>query len=139
MRLFSMLLLLACGAAAPVFAQGAPVAASQDSKPAEAKPIRVKMGPSIVASSLLVYSRPPYPQEAKDKKVQGKVKIHLIIGTDGKVMEATAISGDSLLAQSAIEAVRRWTYRPTLLNGQAVEVDSEVEVTYKLGKKPKKS
>src|SRR5882672_1964088 len=118
------LLLLVC-AALSIFAHNVPNAVtSQDSKPPEAKPMRIKMGPPIVASSLLAYTQPVYPQEAKDKKVQGTVRVHVIIGTDGKIKEANAISGDSLLTQPALDAVRRWTYRPTLLNGQAMEVDS---------------
>lgn len=102
--------------------------------------MRIKMGPPIVANGLLAYTQPVYPQEAKDKKVEGTVRVHVVIGTDGKIKEANAISGDSLLTQPALDAVRQWTYRPALLNGQAVEVDSEVVVIYKLnGKKPKKS
>ena len=65
--------------------------------------------------------------------------VHVVIGVDGTVTQADVISGEPLLSQSALDAVRQWKYRPTLLNGEAVEVDTVVVVIYKLnGKKPKK-
>lgn len=94
---------------------------------------------TMVANALLTHVVPVYPQEAKDKKIQGPVRVHVVIGMDGVIKEANAVSGDPLLAQPAVEAIRQWTYRPTLLNGEAIEVDTEVPITFKLkGKKPKK-
>ena len=65
--------------------------------------------------------------------------VQILIGTDGAVKEAKAISGDPELIQSAVDAISQWTFRPTLLNQEAIEVNTTVPVTYKLkGKKPKK-
>ncbi|HEV2617579.1 MAG TPA: energy transducer TonB [Candidatus Acidoferrales bacterium] len=74
-----------------------------------------------------------YPQIATVAHVQGVVVLHVIIGTDGKVREVQYVSGPPLLRKAAMDAVKQWRYKPTLLNGQPVEVDTTVTVVFALG------
>lgn len=60
------------------------------------------------------------------------MKLHAIIGRDGTVTQLQVISGHPLLLQAALDAVRQWTYQPTLLEGKAVEVDTEIDVVFQL-------
>ena len=84
-------------------------------------------------ASLLDKPQPTYPALARQARIQGQVVLHAIIDKDGRVSELSVISGHPLLVQSALEAVRQWRYRPTTLNGEAVEVDTTITVTFVLG------
>ncbi|MGH9670005.1 MAG: energy transducer TonB, partial [Terriglobales bacterium] len=64
--------------------------------------------------------------------VQGTVMLHVVIGTSGAVESIRVISGHPLLIQAAVDAARQWRYRPYLLNGQPVEVETQVTVSFKL-------
>ena len=64
--------------------------------------------------------------------MQGIVKLQIRIGADGLVKDATVISGDPLLIQAAMDATKRYVYKPTMLNGQAVEVLTNVEIVFRL-------
>ncbi len=59
--------------------------------------------------------------------------LHAIIDKDGKVAQLEVISGHPLLVQSALDAVKQWRYKPTLLNGDPVEVDTTITVTFTMG------
>jgi TonB family protein len=75
---------------------------------------------------------PVYPPLARQTRVQGTVRLHAIIASDGSVEELEVISGHPLLIQSALDAVRKWRYAPTVLNGQPVEVDTTIDVIFAL-------
>ena len=60
----------------------------------------------------------------------GHVELRAIIGTDGTIQSLQIVVGDPLFDQSAVEAVRQWRYRPTVLNGQRVEIDTYITVIY---------
>ena len=75
---------------------------------------------------------PIYPALPKQIRREGRVELHAIISTDGSIQSLEVISGDPLFYQSALQAVREWRYRPTILNGQAVEVDTHITVIYSL-------
>jgi TonB family protein len=75
---------------------------------------------------------PVYPQIAITGRVEGTVRIQVVIGKDGKVKKATAVSGPTLLRRSAADAVQRWLYKPAILNGEPVEADQQVDVNFKL-------
>jgi TonB family protein len=75
---------------------------------------------------------PVYPALPKQLRREGRVELHAIISTDGSVQSLEIISGDPLFYQSALLAVREWRYRPTILNGQAVEIDTHITVIYSL-------
>lgn len=93
-------------------------------------PIRVSSG--ILAGQIVSKVAPVYPQEAKDQGIQGTVVLHAIIDKDGTVKELAVVSGPEQLQASAIEAVRQWVYKPYLLNGEPVEVDTAITVNYSL-------
>ena len=66
--------------------------------------------------------RPIYPPLAKQARIQGVVRLNAIIGKDGTIQNLTVASGHPLLVPAALEAVKQWVYKPTLLNGEPVEV-----------------
>lgn len=74
---------------------------------------------------------PVYPHIAAISGIQGQVKLHAIIGRDGKIQSLNAISGHPLLLRAAIDAVEQWRYRPYVLNGEAVEVETLITVNFK--------
>jgi TonB family protein len=82
-------------------------------------------------SHLIAYSDPIYPPEAQAKGIEGKVILNAVIGKDGAVQELSVSEGDPLLAASALETVRHWTYRPTTVNGVPVEVVTRIEVNFR--------
>ena len=77
---------------------------------------------------------PIYPVLAKQAGREGRVELHAIIATDGSIESLEVLSGDPLFYNSALAAVREWHYRPTVLNGQAVEIDTRITVVYKLNR-----
>ncbi len=87
-----------------------------------------------VQSGLLVYRVDPrYPRLAMNAGVSGTVELRAIIGRDGRVRSVEVLSGSALLAPAAVAAVREWRYKPTLLNGEAVEVETHVTVHFVFG------
>jgi protein TonB len=74
---------------------------------------------------------PIYPHIAAISGIQGQVKLHAIIGRDGRIQSLSAISGHPLLLRAALEAVEQWRYRPYVLNGEAVEVETLITVNFK--------
>jgi periplasmic protein TonB len=101
--------------------------------PKPAAPQRVKQGGNVTAASIITQTRPVYPPLARQARIQGNVVLHAIIDKDGKVAQLEVISGHPLLVQSALDAVRQWLYKPTLLNGDPVEVDTTITVSFTLG------
>ncbi|MGH9625251.1 MAG: energy transducer TonB, partial [Bryobacteraceae bacterium] len=78
---------------------------------------------------------PLYPPKAKANGVQGKVTIKATISKDGIPTELSVVSSPSpALSQSALDSVRQWRYRPTLLNGNPVAVTTDIRVSYSLTK-----
>jgi protein TonB len=74
---------------------------------------------------------PTYPPICKISGIQGQVKLHAIIGRDGRIQSLSAVSGHPLLVRAALEAVEQWRYRPYVLNGEAVEVETLITVNFK--------
>jgi protein TonB len=96
-------------------------------------PQRVPVTSNIEAAKLISRVQPAYPALAIQARIQGNVVLHAIIGRDGQVSELQVLSGHPLLVSAAVEAVRQWRYSPTLLNGQAVEVETTITVSFVLG------
>lgn len=95
----------------------------------------VKLGPKRIISQLsegqLVNRvEPIYPPICKISGIQGQVKLHAIIGRDGKIQSLSAVSGHPLLVRAALDAVEQWRYRPYVLNGEAVEVETFITVNF---------
>jgi TonB family protein len=97
-------------------------------------PGRVNVAPGVMAGNILTKVTPVYPVDAKKAGIQGKVTLDAIIGKDGIVENLKVVSGPKELQQSSLDAVRQWTYKPFLLNGNPVEVETTVHVTYTLAK-----
>jgi len=93
---------------------------------------RITKGGQVQAASLINKVTPQYPPLARQTRISGTVRLHAIIAKDGSVQELNVISGHPLLVQAALDAVRQWRYRPTLLNGEPVEVDTTVDVIFSL-------
>jgi TonB family protein len=94
--------------------------------------VRVRVGKTVQESALTSGSQPDYPEEARAKGVEGVVTLEAVIGADGAVQSLSVISGDPLLVPAALESVKGWTYRPTLLNGMPIEVLTQIEVSFTL-------
>ncbi len=95
-----------------------------------AAPLRVST--NVQAALLIFGPKPVYPPLARATRQQGRVRLQAIVGADGAIRNLRLISGPPLLVESALEAVGRWRYRPTILNGVPVEVTTEVEVNFTL-------
>jgi len=78
---------------------------------------------------------PLYPVVAKASRVQGTVQLFVVIGKDGTVQNVGVISGPPLLQQSSVDAVRQWRYKPFLLDGQPIEVQTLVEARFALSER----
>jgi TonB family protein len=92
----------------------------------------IKVGGNVQATNLVKKVNPVYPVDAKTAKIQGKVTLTVTISKEGKVENIQVASGDPILAAAAVEAVRQWEYRPTLLNGDPVAVLTQVDVNFTL-------
>ena len=93
---------------------------------------RVRVGGNVQAASKLRGNNPPYPPLAKQARIQGHVVFTAIIGRDGTIQNLQLISGHPLLVPAAQAAVSQWVYRPTLLNGEPVEVITQIDVNFTL-------
>jgi periplasmic protein TonB len=99
-------------------------------EPAPAK--RIRVAARVVEANLIHDVAPQYPPEAGRARIEGAVVLLAVIGKDGSVQDVRVESGLPLLAQAAIEAVRQWRYRPYLVNGEPVEVDSRITINFTL-------
>jgi protein TonB len=94
------------------------------------KPIKVS---DVQLGSIINRVQPRYPAMAIPIRLQGDVIVRAIIGRDGSMQEVQAVSGHPMLTPAAIEAVKQWRYRPYILNGQAVEVETQITVRFRMG------
>jgi TonB family protein len=95
-------------------------------------PTRVRVSSDVIQGLILHREYPVYPIAAKQAKVQGTVILKAIISKEGTIKELQVISGDPLLLQAAIDAVKPWRYRPYILNGEPVEIETQIEVQFAL-------
>lgn len=100
--------------------------------PKPVTPQRIRVGGNVQQAKLVRQPKPVYPPLAKQARIQGVVKLNAIIGKDGTIQNLTQVSGHPLLVPSAMEAVKQWIYQPTLLNGEAVEVVTQIDVNFTL-------
>jgi protein TonB len=107
-----------------------PPPVKQEVKPAT--PQRIRVGGNVQAAKLVKQPRPVYPPLAKQARIQGTVRFTAIIGKDGTIQNLQLVSGHPLLVPSAQDAVRQWVYQPTLLNGEPVEVVTQIDVNFTL-------
>jgi TonB family protein len=98
------------------------------------RPSRLGIGGNIQAAKIITKVQPVYPDSAKSAGVSGTVILHAVVGMNGKPLSLRVMNSqvDPDLARSAVEAVSQWRYSPTLLNGEAIEVDTTVVVNFSL-------
>jgi TonB family protein len=95
-------------------------------------PTRIRVPGKVTAASVVERTTPEYPPQARAGHVQGEVLLHAIIDKEGKISELQVLSGDDLLAKSALAAVRQWRYKPMLVDGEPAEVDTTITITFSL-------
>lgn len=87
---------------------------------------------SVLSEAQLVNRVDPvYPRLAVITQIHGDVKLHALIARDGSIQSLTVVSGHPVLARAAVDAVSQWRYRPYILNGQPVEVETFITVSFK--------
>ncbi len=101
--------------------------------PPKEAPKRIRVGGQVQQASLINKVQPVYPPLAKQARISGTVRLQAVIAKDGSIIELQVLSGHPLLQQAALDAVRQWKYRPTLLNGDPVEVVTTIDVIFTLG------
>jgi len=101
--------------------------------PKVATPQRVRVSAGVTQGLKIKNVNPVYPQMAKIARVQGPVVLAAVIGKDGSIQGLHVLSTASpLLNQAAMDAVKEWRYRPYILNGEPVEVDTQITVNFTL-------
>jgi len=100
--------------------------------PKVATPTRIRVSQGVTAGLVIKRVNPVYPPLARTARVQGSVLLAAVIGKDGTIQNLHVVSGHPLLTQAALDAVRQWRYKPYILNGEPVEVDTQVTVNFTL-------
>jgi TonB family protein len=100
--------------------------------PATQFPKRVRVSSGVATGLLVSKVTPVYPDVAKAEHIQGAVVLQAIVDKEGTIRDLQLVSGPRELAASAIEAVKQWRYRPYLLNGRPVEVETQIQVNFSL-------
>ena len=95
-------------------------------------PQRIRVGGNVQAAKLIRQPKPIYPPLAKQARISGHVILNAIISKDGTISDLKVASGHPLLVPAALEAVKQWVYAPTLLNGEPVEVVTQIDVNFTL-------
>lgn len=93
------------------------------------------VAPDIQSLRIVTSAKPVYPELARLSRTEGAVVLNISISKDGTVSKVEIVSGPSLLTRSAQEAVRQWKYKPTIVNGQAVEVITQVRLNFSISAK----
>ena len=100
--------------------------------PQESPQSRLRLAADVAEGNLLSKVEPAYPQMAKIAHVEGDVVLSAYIGKTGLIENLRAVSGHPLLIQSAMDAVRQWKYKPYMVNGEPVAVETTVTVKYRM-------
>jgi len=100
--------------------------------PVKAALKRITIGGNVQQAKLVRQPKPVYPPLAKQARISGVVHLAAVISRDGTIQDLKVISGHPLLIPSALEAVKQWVYQPTLLNGEPVEVSTQIDVNFTL-------
>ncbi|HLJ28663.1 MAG TPA: TonB family protein [Candidatus Angelobacter sp.] len=98
--------------------------------PKVAAPQKLRVSSGVAEGNLINKVEPPYPQMAKIAHVQGDVVLQALISKQGTIENLRAISGHPILIQAAMDAVRQWRYRPYMLSGEPVEVETTITVKF---------
>ncbi len=96
------------------------------------RPMRVRVSAKVAEAIVAKKVQPQYPLEARVKHIQGTVILKAEISKEGNVTDLSVVTGHPALATAAIEAVKQWKYKPYLLNGQPVAVETQVSISFEL-------
>lgn len=111
---------------------GGIVSSTPTAIPKVATPQRVRVSQGVSTGLLIKKVTPNYPQLAKQARIQGQVVLQAEISKEGTIQNLQLVSGHPMLAPAAIEAVKQWRYKPYLLNGEPVAVETQVVVNFSL-------
>jgi len=100
--------------------------------PKVATPQRVRVSQGVTQGLLIRKVQPNYPPLARQARIQGAVQLQAEISKEGTIENLRLISGHPMLAPAAIEAVKQWRYKPYILNGEPVEVETQITVNFTL-------
>jgi len=100
--------------------------------PKVAAPQRIRVSSGVAQGMLIQQVQPVYPPMAKMARVQGTVVLQAVISKEGTIENLRVVSGHPMLIQSALDAVKQWRYKPYLLSGEPVEVDTQITVNFNL-------
>lgn len=95
-------------------------------------PQRIRISQGVTKGMLVHQVQPEYPTIAKSARISGEVVLKAIVSKEGEIQDLQLVSGHPMLVKAAIEAVKQWRYRPYLLNGQPVEVETTITVIFSL-------
>lgn len=112
--------------------QASPSAQQSDTAQQPKLPQRVRVSQGVSQGLIVTKVQPKYPGKARKKGIQGTVVLHVMISKAGDIATVELVSGHPLLAPAAIEAVKQWKYKPYLLDGNPVEVDTQIQVNFTL-------
>jgi periplasmic protein TonB len=107
-----------------------PPPVKKEEKPAAPK--RITIGGNVQQAKLVRQPKPVYPPLAKQARISGVVHLAAVISANGTIQDLKVISGHPLLIPAALDAVKQWVYQPTLLNGEPVEVQTQIDVNFTL-------
>ena len=96
-----------------------------------APPATIRLSPGVMQGALIYKVTPEYPAAARSARIQGSVVMNAIIDTDGTIQQLQVIKGNPLLVNAAMEAVKKWRYRPYLVGSQPVEIETTITVNFK--------
>jgi len=117
----------------PISATGSVAISSQRSVPVPADGSKAAQnGRNLQVGQLINLVEPVYPAEAVQQKIEGTVKLHAVIGTDGVIESLAQVSGPQVLVNASMTAVRNWKYSPTRMNGQPIETQEDISFVFRL-------
>jgi protein TonB len=111
---------------------GGIISSTPVSVPKAATPTRVRVSQGVTQGLLIRKVQPTYPPLARQARIQGQVLLQAEISKDGTIQNLRLISGHPMLTSAAIEAVKQWRYKPYILNGEPVEVETQITVNFTL-------
>jgi len=100
---------------------------------ADGRPKRIRISSAALAGLIIERVQSKYPRSARQKKVEGEVTVSAVIGANGRVQDVTVISGPPELHEAAVDAMKKWRFKPFQLDRHAVEVQSNFMFNYAIG------
>lgn len=100
--------------------------------PRAATPTKIRVSQGVAQGLLIHQVKPAYPALARQARIQGAVILQAVISKDGSIQGLKVVSGHPMLAPAAVDAVKQWRYKPYFLNGEPVEVETQITVNFTL-------